>query len=125
MDIFQLIRAVAALAVTLGLIGLAGVALRKFGPDAMSRLTALRKDRRMQVVETLVLDPTRRLVLFTLDGEERLLMLGEGQLLDWTPGKPKTVPGPPQPSSKPASKSKLVSKSAGKSSGKSSGEIVV
>jgi flagellar protein FliO/FliZ len=111
MDIFQLIRAVAALAITLGLIGLAGVALRKFGPDAMSRLVALRKDRRLLVVETLVLDPTRRLVLFTLDGEERLLMLGEGQLLDWAPGKPKKAPAPPRPSPK--------------SSPKSSGEIVV
>lgn len=100
-DFVELIRAVAALTVTLGLVGLAGVALRKFGPDAMARLTALRKDRRMQVVETLVLDPTRRLVLFTLDGEERLLMLGEGQLLDWAPGKAKR-PAPPrtQPSSK-------------------------
>lgn len=96
-DFVELIRAVAALAVTLGLVGLAGVALRKFGPDAMSRITALRKDRRMQVVETLVLDPTRRLVLFTLDGEERLLMLGEGQLLNWTPGKAKRAPAPPKP----------------------------
>ena len=102
MDIFQLIRAVAALAITLGLVGLAGVALRKFGPDAMSRLVAMRKDRRMQVVETLVLDPTRRLVLFTLDGEERLLMLGEGQLLDWTPGKAKR-PAPPKPKSEKTS----------------------
>jgi flagellar protein FliO/FliZ len=108
MDIFELIRAVAALAVTLGLIGLAGVALRKFGPDAMSRITALRKDRRLQVVETLVLDPTRRLVLFTLDGEERLLMLGEGQLLDWGPRKAKKPAAPPKPAA----------------SGKSSGEIV-
>lgn len=91
-DFVELIRAVAALAITLGLVGLAGVALRKFGPDALSRITALRKDRRMQVVETLVLDPTRRLVLFTLDGEERLLMLGEGTLLDWGPNKAKPPP---------------------------------
>lgn len=109
MDIFELIRAVAALAITLGLVGLAGVALRKFGPDALSRLTALRKERRMQVVETLVLDPTRRLVLFTLDGEERLLMLGEGKLLDDVAAKPKR-PAPPK--SKPTAD-------------KSSGEIVV
>lgn len=103
MDFFELIRAVAALAITLGLVGLAGVALRKFGPDAMSRIVALRKDRRMQVVETLVLDPTRRLVLFTLDGEERLLMLGEGQLLDWGPKKAKKPPAPPRPAAKPVS----------------------
>ncbi len=103
MDIFLLIRAVAALAITLGLVGLAAVALRKFGPDAMSRITALRKDRRMQVVETLVLDPTRRLVLFTLDGEERLLMLGEGQLLDWgstKAGRPAARPKPSKPAPK-------------------------
>ena len=85
MDPFLLLRAVAALAVTLGLVGLAGVALRKFGPEAMGKLISLRKDRRMQVVETLMLDPTRRLVLFTLDGEERLLVLGDGKLLEWGP----------------------------------------
>ncbi|SFJ03241.1 flagellar biosynthetic protein FliO [Caulobacter sp. UNC279MFTsu5.1] len=107
MDIFLLIRAVAALAITLGLVGLAAVALRKFGPDALSRLTALRKDRRLQVVETLVLDPTRRLVLFTLDGEERLLMLGEGQLLDWAPGKARpAAPSKPSPSPPPKASSK-------------------
>lgn len=104
MDIFELIRAVAALAITLGLVGLAAVALRKFGPDALSRMTALRRDRRMKVVETLVLDPTRRLVLFTLDGEERLLMLGEGKLLDWGPKPAAEPPAPPKPSPKPSTK---------------------
>jgi flagellar protein FliO/FliZ len=113
-DFVELIRAVAALAVTLGLVGLAGVALRKFGPDALSRITALRRDRRMQVVETMVLDPTRRLVLFTLDGEERLLMLGEGQLLEWGPKKAKPAP-PSKPTPRPSSTS----------SGKSSAETVV
>ena len=99
MDFFELIRAVAALAITLGLVGLAAAALRTFGPDAMSRLAHLRKERRMQVVETLALDPTRRLVLFTLDGEERLLMLGEGQLLDWGPRKSRKPPAPPKSAS--------------------------
>jgi flagellar protein FliO/FliZ len=120
MDFFELIRAVAALAITLGLIGLAGVALRKFGPDAMSRMVALRRDRRMQVVETLVLDPTRRLVLFTLDGEERLLMLGEGQLLDWGPRKAKKKPPAP-----PKTASGVSGKLSAKPTGKPSGEIVV
>lgn len=85
MDVFLLIRAVAALAVTLGLIGLAAVALRKWGPDALSRFTTKRQERRLQVVETLVLDPARRLVLCRMDGEERLVLLGDGRLLDWTP----------------------------------------
>lgn len=85
MDILQFIRAVAALAVTLGLIGLAAYALRRFGPDALTRMVHARQVRRMRVVESLALDPTRRLVLFSLDGEERLMLLGEGKLLDWGP----------------------------------------
>lgn len=85
MDAIEFIRALAALAVTLGLIGLAAWALRKFGPDAVGRLIAARQDRRMKVVETLALDPTRRLVIVSLDGEERLVMLGDGKLLDWIP----------------------------------------
>ncbi|MFT4254416.1 MAG: flagellar biosynthetic protein FliO [Caulobacter sp.] len=92
MDVFLLIRAVAALAVTLGLIGLAAVALRRFGPDALNRLVSQRRERRLRVVETLVLDPARRLVLCRLDGEERLVLLGEGRLLDWIPA------GAPAPS---------------------------
>ena len=35
----------------------------------------------MQVVETLVLDPARRLVLVRIDDEERLILLGEGREL--------------------------------------------
>ncbi|NGM50468.1 hypothetical protein G5B46_12685 [Caulobacter sp. 602-2] len=96
MDVFLLIRAVAALAVTLGLIGLAAVVLRKFGPEALNRIVSQRRERRLQVVETLVLDPARRLVLCRLDGEERLVLLGEGRLLDWVPA------GPPSPSPAPS-----------------------
>jgi len=81
MDFAIFARAVFALAVTLGLVGLAAVALRRFGPEALARLTPTRKDRRLAVVESLVLDPARRLVLISCDGEERLLLLGEGQVL--------------------------------------------
>ena len=87
MDVIEFIRALAALAVTLGLIGLAAWALRKFGPDAVGRMIAARQDRRLRVVESLALDPTRRLVIVNLDGEERLVLLGDGKLLDWTPPK--------------------------------------
>jgi flagellar protein FliO/FliZ len=85
MPILDFIRAVAALAVTLGLIGLAAYALRRSGPDAVGRMITARQVRRMRVVESLALDPTRRLVIFSLDGEERLMLLGEGKLLDWGP----------------------------------------
>jgi flagellar protein FliO/FliZ len=75
-------RAVFALALVLGLIGLAAVALRRFGPDALARFVPAKKERRMRVVETLVLDPARRLVLVSVDGREQLLMLGEGRPME-------------------------------------------
>lgn len=81
MDFADFAQAVFALALTLGLIGLAAVALRKYGPDAIARMSMQRKDRRLRVVESLVLDPTRRLVLVDCDGVERLILLGEGRLL--------------------------------------------
>lgn len=81
MEFADLARAIFALALTLGLVGLAAVALRRFGPDTLARFTAQKKDRRLRVVESLVLDPTRRLVIVACDGEERLLLLGEGKVI--------------------------------------------
>ncbi len=81
MPLSDFARAVFALVLTLGLIGLAAAAVRRFGPDAIGRLVPMRKDRRLAVVETLVLDPARRLVLVSCDGEEQLLLLGEGQVV--------------------------------------------
>jgi len=93
MDFVTFLRATFALAMTLGLIGLAAVALRRFGPDALARFTTGQKVRRLNVVETLVLDPSRRLVLVSVDGEERLLLLGDGQIL---PTQPKPAPRKPK-----------------------------
>ena len=75
-------RAFFALALTLGLLGLCAVALRRFGPEVLARFAAPRKQRRLTVVETLVLDPSRRLVLVSCDGREQLLLLGDGRVLD-------------------------------------------
>lgn len=82
MDFLDVFRAVFALAVTLGLVGLFAVALRRFGPDVLTRFQPTRTQRRMTLVESLVLDPTRRLVLVRLGEEERLILLGEGHLLE-------------------------------------------
>lgn len=83
MNLADFARAAFALALTLGLMGLCAVALRRFGPDALARFGANpRKARRLAIVETLVLDPSRRLVLVSCDGREKLLLLGEGRLLD-------------------------------------------
>ena len=81
MDFLNLLKAVFALAITLGLIGAAAVLLRRYGPDAISRMSMQRKDRRLKVVETLVLDPARRLVIVDCDGREQLILLGEGRVL--------------------------------------------
>jgi len=81
MFLAEVVRMIAGLAVTLGLIGLLVVALRRYGPETLRRLQGQRAERRLSVVETLVLDPARRLVLVRFDEEERLILLGEGQLL--------------------------------------------
>ena len=81
MNFLDLLRALFALAITLGIIGLAAWAARRYAPQIMARLNAERGERRMKVVETLVLDPARRLVLVRIDDEERLLILGEGREL--------------------------------------------
>ena len=82
LPLVELVRASFALILTLGLIGLAAVALRRFGPDAIARMGAPKRERRLAVVESLVLDPARRLVIVSCDGEERLVLLGEGQVLN-------------------------------------------
>lgn len=88
MDFIDFARAAFALAITLGLVGLAAVALRRYGPDTIARLSAQnRKERRLKVVESLVLDPTRRLVIVNCDGREQLLLLGEGRTLAELPAK--------------------------------------
>jgi flagellar protein FliO/FliZ len=79
MGFTEIISMVAALAVTLGLFGLAVWAWRKFAPAGLLQMAP--RQRRMAIVESLVLDANRRLVLVTLDDQERLLLLGEGQLL--------------------------------------------
>jgi flagellar protein FliO/FliZ len=82
MDVISTLKAVFALTIVVGLIlGLAYL-LRRFAPALMAKMQAQRGARRLQVVETLVLDPARRLVLVRLDDQERLILLGEGRELD-------------------------------------------
>jgi flagellar protein FliO/FliZ len=81
MSFLDLARAIFGLAFTLGLIGLAAWAGRRYAPQLLARFGADRGERRLTVVETLVLDPARRLVLVRVDQEERLILLGEGREL--------------------------------------------
>lgn len=82
MDLASFLRATFALAVVVGLIGLSAVALRRYAPGLLARAAARSVERRLEVVETLVLDPTRRLVLVRVDDEERVILLGEGRELE-------------------------------------------
>jgi flagellar protein FliO/FliZ len=83
-------RAFFALVLTLGLIGLAAYAARRFGPEWLVRLQRPKAHRRLSIIESLPLDPARRLVLVRLDSTERLLLLGEGRVIAET-----LAPAPP------------------------------
>lgn len=89
MEFTDFARAAFALAVTLGLLGMGTVALRRLGPQTLAKFAGpAHRKRRLAVVETLVLDPSRRLVLVACDGEEKLILLGEGRLLSTPDEKP-------------------------------------
>jgi len=94
MDLGDFARAFFALALTLGLIGVAAVVARRFGPEWLVRLQRPKTERRMAIVESLPLDPVRRLVLVRLDGVERLLLLGEGRMLGELPPSRGEEPAP-------------------------------
>jgi flagellar protein FliO/FliZ len=90
MDISAVARMIAALAFVLGLIGVAAVLARRYAPGALFRLQP-NSERRLKVVESLILDPARRLVLVRFDDQERLILLGEGRMLADVPPRPDAV----------------------------------
>lgn len=93
------LRAVFALAIVLGLILALAYVLKRYAPQFMAQLQAKRgQKKRLEVVETLVLDPARRLVLVRLDEEERLILLGEGhELIEPRPKHSEVKPAEPKP----------------------------
>ncbi len=94
MDFVETIRAIAALGITLGLIGLAAYGARRWGPDWLTRIAPSRTDKRLAMIESLPLDASRRLVLVRLDGVEKLILLGDGRILEPSPPAPKPKPQP-------------------------------
>ena len=85
--LIDLFRTLLALVATLGLFGLAVYAARRWGPKGLLRLSVATA-RRMHVVESISLDPTRRLVMVAIDGEERLILLGDAKDLGAPPRSP-------------------------------------
>lgn len=72
--------AIAALAATIGAIFLVAAIARRSGLAA-----AARPGRRLTIVETVSLDPRRRLILARCDGAEALLLVGgeSDQMVGW------------------------------------------
>jgi flagellar protein FliO/FliZ len=90
--LLNVLQAVFALAVTLGLIGAAAYGARRWAPAGILTLRP-QTPRRLQIKETLVLDAQHRLVLVRVDAVERLILLGEGRLLE-APGPLDRGPSP-------------------------------
>ena len=72
MDLFDVAKMAAALLATLALIGAAAWAARRFGMVQFQRPPT---ERRIKVVESLMLDPRRKLVLVRFNDREHLLLL--------------------------------------------------
>ncbi len=75
MDLIDVAKMIAALVATLALIGGAAWVARRFGMIDLAKPNA---ERRLKVVESLMLDPRRRLVLVRFGEREHLLLLGPG-----------------------------------------------
>src|SRR5215469_16407749 len=76
---FEIIRYVGALFLVLALIGAAGVAARKWGVPGVTRAV---EQKRLAVVETLMMGPRQRLFIVRRDNTEHLIFAGpEGACL--------------------------------------------
>ncbi len=82
MPFLQIVQMIAALAVTLGIFGLGIWGLRRYGPVLTKRMASVNASRRLAVIETLMLDQRSRLVLIRVDEEERLVLIGPGQVIE-------------------------------------------
>ncbi|WP_010161081.1 FliO/MopB family protein [Sphingomonas sp. PAMC 26617] len=100
MTLLPLLRMVGALALVLG--GLAGAlwAVRRFDLRLPGRIGAApRRDRRLELVERLTVDPRRSVLLIRRDGREHLLLIApEGHVVieavDPSPAAPAPAPAP-------------------------------
>ena len=73
MEIFDILRYVAALLLVLALIGGAGLVARKWGVPGVTRAIA---DKRLSVVETLMIGPRQKLLIVRRDDAEHLIFTG-------------------------------------------------
>lgn len=93
MDVGDWARALAALVATLALLGLMAVAARRFN---MLQPLAGSAERRLATVESLMLDPRRRLVIVRDGAQEHLLLLSPfgDRAIQTRPAPPQPLPSP-------------------------------
>jgi flagellar protein FliO/FliZ len=73
MDLIDFARYFSALIFVLSLLGFAALAARKYGLPGITKGTA---QKRLSVVETLMVGPRHKLFLFKRDGVEHLVLMG-------------------------------------------------
>ncbi|MFA7430743.1 MAG: flagellar biosynthetic protein FliO [Rhodospirillaceae bacterium] len=88
MDTDAYLRFALSFALVIGLILVAGALLRRFSGGMPSWRGTRKGLRRLQVLETLAVDPKRRLVLVRRDGVEHLILVGGGTDLVIEAGMP-------------------------------------
>lgn len=73
MDVIDIARYVSALILVMSLLGFAALAARKYGLPGIAKGTL---QKRLSVVETLMVGPRHKLYLFKRDGVEHLVLMG-------------------------------------------------
>lgn len=73
MEYIDIVRYLGALFVVLALLGLAGLAARRYGLPGVMKANAVR---RLSVVESLMVGPRQKLLLIRKDKREHLLFVG-------------------------------------------------
>src|SRR5215813_14098030 len=81
MEAMELIRAVLALVLVLGLIGGAAWAARRFGPALWFGTRGTKRERNLAVLESLPIDARHRLVLVRRGERKHLLLIGPNHSL--------------------------------------------
>lgn len=94
METDDYLRFALSFVLVIGLILLAGGLLRRFSGHLPSMGGGRKGMRRLKIVETLAIDPRRRLILVRRDGVEHLLLIGGSTdlVVETAPAAPTTAP---------------------------------
>jgi flagellar protein FliO/FliZ len=92
MELLDFVRYAGALIIVLSLIGLAGLAARRYGLPGIAKSSG---KRRLAVVETLMVGPRHKLYLLSRDSVEHLVLVGpQGASVIEAGGKPVSASPP-------------------------------